>query len=122
MLKILFNHQYLELWPDNNFVPISDCIRARNSDFSKPRFDRDSVKLWKGEQDMVFISAITERSIIEIYFFNQASSTIYQVGPLLSQNILYFQKSSDSYCATCPMGSLSTSSNESSAFNFLQQR
>ena len=91
MLEILVNPHYREFLPGDDFVRISnDCIRARNSDFSKPRFDRDSVKLWKGEQDMIFISAMTERSVIEIYFFNQESSTVYNVGPLFSQNILYF--------------------------------
>ena len=84
MLDILVNPHYCEdIFPSDDFAPISnEYIRPRNSDFSKPRFDRDSVKLWKGEQDMIFISAITERSVIEIYFFNQESSTAYYVGPL----------------------------------------
>ena len=83
MLEILFNPDYGEaLKNGENFFRISDRISAQNSDFSKPRFDRDSVKLWMGEQDMIFISAITERSVIEIYFFNQESSTAYEVGQL----------------------------------------
>ena len=83
MLEILVNPHYVEdVFPGDDFVPIiNEPIRARNSDFSKPRFDRESVKLWKGEQDMIFLSAITERSVVEIYFFNQESSTVYHVGP-----------------------------------------
>ena len=85
MLEIRVNPHYCEeVFPGDEFAPISnEPIWARNSDFSKPRFDRDSIKLWKGEQDMIFISAMTERSVIEIYFFNQTSSTVYHVGLLL---------------------------------------
>ena len=83
MLEILFNPDYGEaLKNGENFYRISDRLSAKNSHFSKPRFDRDSVKLWKGEENMIFISAITERSVIEIYFFNQESSTAYEVGQL----------------------------------------
>ena len=89
MLEILFNPDYGEaLKNGENFYRISDRLSAKNSHFSKPRFDRDSVKLWKGEENMIFISAITERSVIEIYFFNQESSTVYNVGPLFWKTLV----------------------------------
>ena len=83
MLEILFNPDYGEaLKNGENFYRISDRLSAKNSHFSKPRFDRDSVKLWKGEENMIFISAITERSVIEIYFFNRGDCREVPVGPL----------------------------------------